>query len=188
MTQDIEFLLDDLATDGFVWILLLDEFEWLIRTDHENEALTRDLLGGLRGLMNHASRVLSLIVATRQPLHEICREIRFMGSPFYNSFVYVHLRPFKPDEAESLIQQMLEGSHVHFTEDDKAFLHELAGLQPLLLQAAAFCLFNAKAGAPANPKSWTAARIRRSTCNSSGRAPLRLENRRLVARHASTPD
>jgi hypothetical protein len=146
VTQDIEFLLDDLHAAGFVWVLLLDEFEWLIRTDVENEATTRDLLGGLRGLMNHVPRVLSLIVATRQPLHEICREIRFMGSPFYNSFVYVHLRPFQPEEAESLIQQMLTSTDVRFTSEDRIFLFELAGLHPLLLQTAAFCLFNAKAG------------------------------------------
>ena len=145
VTQDIEFLLDDLGAAGFVWVLLLDEFEWLVRIDLENEGTTRDLLGGLRGLINHVPRVLSLIVATRQPLHDICRDIRFMGSPFYNSFVYVHLRPFQPHEADSLIQQMLHGTAICFTSEERLFLHELAGLHPLLLQAAAFCLFNAKA-------------------------------------------
>lgn len=145
VTQDIEFLLDDLDELGVVWILSLDEFEWLIRLDAENESTTRDLLGGLRALMNHVPRVLSLIVATRQPLHELCQDIRFMGSPFYNSFVYVHLRPFQPAEAERLLAQRLEGTSIAFTADERAFLTTLAGRHPLLLQAAAFCLFNAKA-------------------------------------------
>lgn len=146
VTQDIEFLLDDLDEAGLVWILSLDEFEWAIRTDAENEAATRDLLGGLRALTNHVPRVLSLIVATRQPLHELCQDIRFMGSPFYNNFVYVQLRPFLPAEAEHLLAQTLEGTPVVFTPEEQAFLYSLAGLHPLLLQAAAYCLFNAKAG------------------------------------------
>ncbi len=145
VTQDIEFLLDDLDEAGWVWVLSLDEFEWLIRLDIENESLTRDLLGGLRALMNHVPRVLSLIVATRQPLHELCQDIRCMGSPFYNSFVYVHLRPFQADEAERLLAQRLDGTSVWFTTEERAFLYTLAGRHPLLLQAAAFCLFNAKA-------------------------------------------
>ena len=151
VTQDIEFLLDDLDELGIVWILSLDEFEWLIRLDAENESTTRDLLGGLRALMNHVPRVLSLIVATRQPLHELCQDIRFMGSPFYNSFVYVHLRPFQPDEADRLLAQRLEGTTVVFTAEDRAFLYTLAGRHPLLLQAAAFCLFNAKAADGESP-------------------------------------
>lgn len=143
--QDIEFLLDDLSAEGYFWVVLLDEFEWLIRLDVENEGTTRDLLGGLRSLMNHVQRVFSLVVATRQPLHEICREIRFMGSPFYNSFVYVQLRPFRDEEVDSLIEQMLEGTHVSYSAKERSFLLELAGKHPLLLQTAAYCLFNAKA-------------------------------------------
>lgn len=39
---------------------------------------------------------------------------------------------------------MLTGTDVRFTSEDRLFLFGLAGLHPLLLQAAAFCLFNAK--------------------------------------------
>ena len=145
VTQDIELLLDDLNEAGLVWVLSLDEFEWLIRLDAENASVTRDLLGGLRALINHVPRVLSLIVATRQPLPELCRDIPFMGSPFYNSFVFVHLRKFLPAEAERLLALRLEGTSIVFTAEDRVFSHTLGGLHPVLLQAAAFCLFNAKA-------------------------------------------
>ena len=145
-TLDIEFLLDDLHAEGLILILMLDEFEWLIRTDPENEAITRDLLGGLRALINHVPRTLSLIVATRQPLDKVCQDVRFMGSPFYNNFVFVHLRPFTVEEAESLFAQMLAGTGVAFSQAEQGLIYDLAGTHPLLLQTAAALVFDLKAG------------------------------------------
>lgn len=143
-TLDIEFLLDDLHDHGFLLILMLDEFESLVRTDAANEAITRDFLAGLRALINHVPRTLSLIVATRQPLDEVCREIRFMGSPFYNNFVFVHLRPFSQTEAETLFDQMLAHTGISFAQAEKDYIYDLAGTHPLLLQAAASLVFDLK--------------------------------------------
>ena len=61
-TLDIEFFLDDLNNCGFILVLMLDEFEWVVRTDPENEAATRNFLGSLRSLINHVPRARSLIV------------------------------------------------------------------------------------------------------------------------------
>jgi len=146
-TADIEFLLEDLRDDNLLLVMLLDEFEWVVRTDPESEAPTRELLGGIRALINHASRALSLIVATRRPLDEICRGLRFMGSPFYNNFVYLHLRPFSSPEAESLLEQMLKNTGVVFSPAVRTLIDELAGTHPLLLQAAAACVFDAQQAA-----------------------------------------
>jgi serine/threonine-protein kinase len=143
-TLDIEFLLDDLNEEGLILVLMLDEFEWLVRTDPENEATTRDLLAGLRALINHVPRTLSLIVATRQPLDEVCQDVRFMGSPFYNNFVFVRLRPFSQEEAESLFDQMLAGTDITFSPAEKDYIFDLAGTHPLLLQAAAALVFDPK--------------------------------------------
>jgi serine/threonine-protein kinase len=143
-TIDVEFLLDDIHAAGYLFVLLLDEFEWCIRTDPENEAMTRGFLGGLRALINHVPRVLSLIVSTRQPLNEVCQDIRFMGSPFYNNFVFIHLRPFSQEEADLLLAQMLNQTDITFSEDERAYIYDLAGTQPLLLQVAAGLIFDAK--------------------------------------------
>jgi serine/threonine-protein kinase len=143
--QDIEFLLDEMYEANLLLILMLDEFESLVRTDVENETITRDFLNGLRSLINHVPRTLSLIVATRQPLDEVCREIRFMGSPFYNNFVFVHLRPFKQAEAEALFDQMLADTGIVFNQVEKNYIHDLAGTHPLLLQVAASLIFTVKA-------------------------------------------
>jgi len=143
-TLDIEFFLDDLNDCGFILVLMLDEFEWVVRTDPENEAATRDFLGSLRSLINHIPRALSLIVATRQPLDRVCRDIRFMGSPFYNNFVFVRLRPFSQEEAESLFEQMLADSEFSFSRAEKEAIYDMSGTHPLLLQAAAASIFEAK--------------------------------------------
>jgi hypothetical protein len=146
-TSDIEFLVEDVHAESLILVLLLDEFEWVVRTDPVSEDITRELLGGLRALINHASRALSLIVATRRPLHEVCSDVRFMGSPFYNNFVYLHLRPFSQLEADSLLDQMLKETGVVFSEGDRSLSYELAGTHPLLLQAAAACVFDARKAA-----------------------------------------
>jgi hypothetical protein len=143
-TTDIGFLLEDLHEAGFLVVLMLDEFEWVVRTDAENVATTRDFLGGLRALINYVPRVLSLIVATRQPLDEVCRDVRFMGSPFYNNFVFVHLRPFSQNEAELLLQQMLANTGLSFSQTEKDLIYGLAGTHPLLLQVAAGLVFESK--------------------------------------------
>jgi hypothetical protein len=157
-TLDIEFLLDEIDQQGLILVLMLDEFEWLVRTDPENEATTRNLLGGLRALINHVPRTLSLIVATRRPLDEVCRDVRFMGSPFYNNFVFVHLRPFSQEEAESLFGQMLAGTGVTFSQTEKDHIYSLAGTHPLLLQTAAALVFNAKLGRTRAVKDFAAIR------------------------------
>ncbi|HYK02198.1 MAG TPA: TIR domain-containing protein [Thermoanaerobaculia bacterium] len=146
-TSEIEFLIEDLHAENLILVLLLDEFEWIVRTDFDSEAVTRELLGGLRALINHVSRALSLIVATRRPLHELCQDVRFMGSPFYNNFIYLHLRPFSRPEADSLLDQMLKDTDVVFTPADKTLVYELAGTHPLLLQAAAACVFDLRRAA-----------------------------------------
>lgn len=144
---DIGYLLDDLHIEDILLILLLDEFEWMIRTDPESEPETRDFLGGLRALVNRVPRAMSIVIATREPLDVLCQNINMMGSPFYNSFVYLHLRPFSWDESNRLVDQMLENTTVTFTERERSFIFEIAGNHPLLIQAAAYCMFNAKSGA-----------------------------------------
>lgn len=143
--NDIEDLFEDLDRANLLLVLLLDEFEYLIHRDSpEHEALTRDFLPGLRALINQPERVLSLIVATRQPLAELCDHIQFVGSPFFNNFVNVNLRPFSVREAEGFIDQMLADTGMVFSQKDKELVFDLGGTHPLLLQAAASCIFNEK--------------------------------------------
>jgi hypothetical protein len=65
-----------------------------------------------------------------------------MGSPFYNNFVYLHLRPFSRAEADALLAQMLKDTGIAFSAAERTLVDELAGTHPLLLQAAAACVFD----------------------------------------------
>ncbi|NJN93919.1 MAG: ATP-binding protein [Anaerolineales bacterium] len=155
---DIEFLLDEFYEHNLLLILMLDEFEALVRTDIENEAITRDFLAGLRALINHVPRTLSVIVSTRQPLDKVCKEVRFMGSPFYNNFVFVHLRPFNRTEAELLFDQMLANTGISFDQTEKDYIYNLAGTHPLLLQAVASLIFELKVDSMAEIRDFGAVR------------------------------
>ena len=141
---DIEYILDDLHEAGFLLVLLLDEFEACVHTDVSNEATTRQFLGGLRSLVNYVPRTLSLIAATHQLLSTICRPISFMGSPFYNNFVFISLRHFQTAEAELLWGQTLTDTSVIFSKIEQAQIYDLAGTHPMLLQAAAALMFERK--------------------------------------------
>ena len=145
--SDLDAVLDGIHGSGRRLVLLLDEFEWAIRTDTEEDlATTRDFLSGLRALIGRVPRALSLIVATREPLEALCRPIKFIGSPFHSIFVSLTLQPFTREEAEELIDKYLEGTGVEFSEEDRAFVYEVSGGHPYWLQNACFKLFARKPG------------------------------------------
>jgi len=143
-TYEIEFLLEDLYAEGMFIVLMLDEFEHFIRTDVENEAKTREFLSGLRGLINNENRALSFILSTRRSLPRLCKNIRFVGSPFYNNMTFIEIGIFTQKEASQLLSKMLKGTGVNFTKDEMDFIFNLAGTHPLLFQIAARLVFNIK--------------------------------------------
>jgi len=158
-SEDIKYLLYDFHEAGRLIILMLDEFEWCVRTDIKNENTTRNLLAGLRALINNVPRVFSTIIATRSPLDEVCRDVRFMGSPFYNNFVFVHLHPFSQKEAELLLKQMLADTNLTFTQTEKEIIYGLAGTHPLLLQVAAALVFDYKVSGAAQAQDFVDIRM-----------------------------
>ena len=133
---DFELVLDELSRRGQVLILLLDEFEWVIRTAAENKAVTRDFLSALRSLMNRTPKALMLVVATCRGLHELCRPIQFIGSPFDNEFIFRRLRPFTRAEIDQLLDRALADTGFTFTPEERDYICSLAGSHPFLVQLA----------------------------------------------------
>jgi len=133
---DFEIVLDEISRRGQVLVLLLDEFEWVIRTGDDNEPITRDFLSALRALMNRTPKALVLVVATCRALHELCCPIKFIGSPFYNEFTFRRLRPFTRREIDQLLDNALKGTGIEFTPDERDYIHSLAGPHPFLIQLA----------------------------------------------------
>jgi tRNA A-37 threonylcarbamoyl transferase component Bud32 len=133
---DFEIVLDEISHRGQVLVLLLDEFEWVIRTDEDNEPITRDFLSALRALMNRTPKALALVIATCRDLHELCRPIKFIGSPFHNEFTFRRLRPFTRREIDQLLDNALDGTGLEFTSEERDYICSLAGPHPLLVQLA----------------------------------------------------
>ena len=154
---DFEVILDALHEGGQRLILLLDNFERLIRTQVANETVTRDFLSQLRALINRGPRTLSLVVATDKPLEELCQTIDFGGaSPFPNSFMSVRLKGFSNQEINELIENALSGTGVAFDEHDRSHISRLSRGHPLLAQLAGHLLFEAKAAGPVTAESYQA--------------------------------
>jgi hypothetical protein len=154
---DFEWILDALHEGGQRLILLLDNFDGLIRTQVANETVIRDLLSQLRALINRRPRALSLVVATDEPLEELCRTIDFGGaSPFPNSFISVRLKAFSDQEINDLIENALSGTGVAFDERDRSHISRLSRGHPLLAQWAGHLLFEAKAAGPLTAETYQA--------------------------------
>ena len=158
---DFELILDALYEGGQRVILLLDNFERLIRTQMANETIIRDFLSQLRALINRRPRTLSLVVATDEPLEELCQTIDFGGaSPFPNSFISIRLKGFSEQQINELIENALSGTGVTFDEHDRRRVSRLSRGHPLLAQLAGHLLFEAKAAGPVTAESYQAMEAR----------------------------
>ena len=127
-----------LNASGWRLVLLLDEFDTILVHPGLNQA---EFYGGLRSL---ASRLdsLALVIAARQPLGDLNRataDFSRMGSPYFNFLQEVALGAFQERDALALIERGNE----RFSRKDFAYLKQVAGGHPYLLQAAASALWEA---------------------------------------------
>jgi len=140
-TSDPFELSEQIAADGKLAILLLDEFEWIINNTNPQRPI---LLNTLRSLINLpiAKRGFAFITSSEEPLSVLCKDIKFTGSPFPNSLIPVHLKPFSPDEAHELIDEYPKTTAVAFSDADKDFAYDLSKGHPYWLQRVCFAMFN----------------------------------------------
>jgi hypothetical protein len=123
-------------------VLLVDEFDSLLHHEGFN---TAEFFGALRSLATR-SKGLALVTASRMPVAEMNRRSEGLnpyGSPFFNGFIEVHLRPFDAGGAKALLEGALAGTGVDLSSRDHGFLYAVAGHHPFLLQAAAGALYDA---------------------------------------------
>ena len=132
---DLEDLFMEIDERGLRLVLLMDEFEYV--TQNANFGL--DFFAGLRALAIHCP--LALVTATREELVDLCHSDTIKGSPFFNIFASVVLRPFSQEEAMALIDGTLEGTPVTFSDADRACVSKAAGGHPLFVQMAGYYCF-----------------------------------------------
>ncbi len=135
---DLEDLFATIADSGLTMVLLFDEFEYVT----QNTNFGSDFFGGLRTLAIHHN--LPLITATRRELVDLCHSNELKGSPFFNIFANIVLRPFSQREVKDLLDGYLKGTGISFTEQETELVLSLGGGYPFFTQMAAYYLFEAK--------------------------------------------
>jgi hypothetical protein len=135
---DLEDLFDRIADEGLTTVLLLDEFEYVT----QNPNFGSDFFGGLRALAIHQN--LPLVTATRRALVDLCHSEELKGSPFFNIFANVVLRPFGKEEVYRMLDGYLAGTGLTFSEQEKDLVIGLGGGYPFFTQMAGNYLFDAK--------------------------------------------
>jgi hypothetical protein len=136
---DLEDLFETSMSKGLTIVLLMDEFEYVT----ENPNFRSDFFGGLRALAIHSG--VALIPATRRELVDLCHSEEIKGSPFFNIFANVVLRPFNRSEVDELLDGYTRGNEYALTPQEKDFLWELGGGYPIFVQIAGHYLLEGRA-------------------------------------------
>jgi hypothetical protein len=132
---DLEDLFNSVSNRSLTTVLLMDEFEYVTQNPH----FKGDFFGGLRSLAIHHN--VALVPATRRELVDLCHSDEIKGSPFFNIFVNVVLRPFTRPEVDELLNGYTRSG---FTSDEKDFVWNLGGGYPQFLQTAGYYLQEGK--------------------------------------------
>jgi hypothetical protein len=116
----------------------MDEFEYVT----QNPNFKPDFFGGLRALAIHHG--VALIPATRRELMELCHSEEIKGSPFFNIFANVVLRPLSQLEVNELVEGYTEGWEFPLTVEEKQMITEMGGGSPFFVQMAGYYLVEGK--------------------------------------------
>jgi hypothetical protein len=135
---DLEDLFEATQDKGITVVLMLDEFEYVT----QNPNFKSDFFGGLRALAIHHG--VALLPATRRELVDLCHSDEIKGSPFFNIFANVVLRPFPLTDSASLVDGYLSSLEEPFLPEEREFILRLGGGQPFFLQIAGHYLVDAK--------------------------------------------
>jgi len=135
---DLEDLFESIAAEGLTTVLLLDEFEYVT----QNPNFGADFFGGMRALAIHQN--FPLVTATRRELVDLCHSEEIKGSPFFNIFANIVLRPFKDEEVSDLLDGYMAETDLSFSGEDKELVDQLGGGYPFFVQMAGNYLVEAK--------------------------------------------
>ncbi len=143
--QQFADLLRAVCDQGRQPVFLLDEFDTL----SENPYLEPHFFAGLRALANSFG-VIYVTISTRPLIELSFTEKRTLSSPFFNIFAQLRLRLFAMHEAAQMADELARRAGFCFGDEDIRWLIDLAGPHALLLQIAAYHLFDHYARASAS--------------------------------------
>jgi serine/threonine-protein kinase len=135
---DLEDLFEAVTDKGLTSVLFMDEFEYVT----QNPNFKGDFFGGLRALAIHHG--VALVPATRRELVDLCHSEEIKGSPFFNIFANVVLRPFNRAEVDQMICNYLEDAEFSCSPEEQDFIWELGSGYPFFVQMAGHYLVDGK--------------------------------------------
>ena len=138
-----------LTQQGLILVLLLDEFDTVFDTPDMDTGTKVSFLSRLRAFQETYPACTALVTSTRDRLDRLYSDaIRQRGSPLFNIFRTVSMRPFSPDEIDALLNQVRNRTGVACDPADRDLLAKLTGGHPKLLQEAWPCLVEERGRAP----------------------------------------
>ena len=127
-----------LQQEGRALVILIDEFQVLMREDGGAEQLPVEFFNYLRSLAN--SYPVSLVVTSHVDLYTLSTDHRLSGSPLFNILHKLHLGPFTEAETRELIAVSLHAGCV--LAADEPWIISRGGHHPLYLQIACSTAFD----------------------------------------------
>ncbi len=135
---DLEDLFQASQEKGLTIVLMMDEFEYIT----QNPNFKSDFFGGLRALAIHHG--VTLLPATRRELVDLCHSEEIKGSPFFNIFANVVLRPFTPPEVNALLENYSLLEKTPMTPGERDLIWSLGGGYPFFVQMAGYYVIEGK--------------------------------------------
>jgi hypothetical protein len=135
---DIRQVLKEIGKRDTFLLLLLDDYHVIFGTqqeyDYQKSREILNFLSELRNLAVHSTegQYFSTIVATFQKLHELGPEITRGGSPWYNHYSYLLLKPFSQSDIDDHFFN--RDSHFFISDVSKEEVLKMTGGYPALLQ------------------------------------------------------
>jgi hypothetical protein len=143
--RDIRQILKHIGEKDKFLLLLLDDYHGILSTpesyskDYEKSQEMQTFLSGLRNLAVHSieGQYFSTVVAAFRRLHQLGPELYRGGSPWYNHYLYVDLKPFSKEDIDNYF--LNPNGHFFISIPDnisKKEVLEITGGHPRLLQYA----------------------------------------------------
>jgi hypothetical protein len=135
--DEFGLLLEQIVDQQFFPVLLLDAFDNITLNNHFDP----EFFAFLRAQATIGK--ISYVTATIAPLAEV-RHRGIADSPFFNIFYNYPLGPLALQEARALVTIPAEESGLPFSDDEIAWILEMAGRHPFFSQRICYCLFEEK--------------------------------------------
>jgi len=122
-------------------VLLIDEFDALLA--HPNFS-TAEFLGGLRSMaMREGFQIITASIMSIEEMNRRSEASNPLGSPFFNHFTPVNLKPFSYKDVALLLDSALQGNDIQFDRTDRNFIVWLSGRHPYRIQVTGAALYEA---------------------------------------------